>query len=327
MPGMNMADLTNVSLWTSGSRIYAGYRMAVAGQGGSVPPDVAAVVTELQRREQSRFADFIGTLRQMDAPLNEAYMKNRTRDMPVIPAGQSVLDPIYYQNFMLQGTPEIEEEWVWHDMPQELYVANDPNLSDEERAILQDLMPGYTVAANKAAAGEKVYVADPSAIALAKSIRESVLPNASGFGVSKVVSPATIEMAATIGKWVVWGLAILFGGTAIVEWLKGRPAVAEQENRAKELAQIASQNQTKIEMTRRLFDYCVKRLELGGTQLADCNRIREQLGGLEAVAKPPGLPTTGCGFGSCWPWALAGGGLGLLAGHWAAKRWGIQRKE
>lgn len=325
MPG-NLAELTNLGLWVAGSRIYASYRMAVAGQGGAIPPDVAAVVTVLKQRETSRFGEFVGSLRLLDGGINEAYARRRRRDMPAVPPGQSILDPVYYQYTLLQGAPEIEDEWVWHDMPAELYVANDPTITDEERAILQDLLPEYGIAAEGKAAGRFAYTVDPVAAALAKDIREEVLPSIEGFGVPKVVNPATIRIAMEIGRLVLWGLGVLVGGGIVIEYLKNRPAVAEAENRARELAQVSAQNQARIEMTRRLFDYCAKRLETGAAVLADCNRIREQLGALEPVARPTALPAA-CGFGACWPWALGFGGLGLYVGHKVARRYGVGRKK
>jgi hypothetical protein len=324
---MNMAELTNLGLWSSGSRIFAGYRMAILGQNGAVPPDVATVVTVLQQREQSRFGEFVGTLRTFDAEINEAYRQQRKRDMPIVPPGQSVLDPIYNQHLLLQGTPSIQDEWIWHDMPPELYVVNDPNISSEERAILQDLMPEYAMSATKAAAGEKVFVADPMLIASAESIRKDLLPGVSGFGVTKFAAAPVIQIARVIGPMVLWGLGIIFAGSIIVNWLKGRAAVQAQENASRELAAKIAQNQAKIELTRRLFDYCMDRAETGTSTLMDCNKIREQLGGLEPLETPAGLPSGGCGFGSCWPWAIAGAGVGVLVGYTVAKRYGLVPKE
>jgi len=314
----NTAELMNVSLWTSASRIYASHRMQIAGRGGAIPRDLAAVVTELRRREESRFGGFVGLLRSLDADLNEAYRRQRARDMPVVPAGQSVLDPFYHQYTVLLAAPEIEDEWVWRDMPDELLAWNAPDLTDEERAVLQDL--GYEAAATRAAAGQPVYRADPAMVAEAKRYAAD-LSYLTGFGVPKVGGAVAIIQAVS------WGLAALLGLTIIIEYIKAKPRWKEAESEASRIAAQARENQQRFEVRSRLFDFCMKRLEAGQAQLADCNTIAAQLGALQPWDRPPALPGGECGFGTCWPWGLAGVGLGVFGGWWLGKRYGLVPKE
>lgn len=307
MEQLKLGQLTDLGLWSSASRIQNSRRLALLGDAGAIPPDVAAVAMELRRREIASFGEVIACLREYDTAINEYYNVNRGNNPPLA-EGQSALDPIYRQYVVLAASPVIEQSWVWHNMPNELYMVNRlGELTEEEKQILQDL--GYYAAGTNSWEGYAPYSADPAEIQSAKAYQELLGTDAQGK-----------SLAVTI-IWSV-GSILLAGGIigVVYRYFADLPAretaaVAEQANAFRN-----KQNMLRAEMDAQLFSYCMMKVQNGTGSAEECSRIRTHMGQYEMYTSPEEVAGSGCSLWSLWPLGLGGLLVGGLIGRKVSKK-------
>lgn len=321
-----IANYLNLGVWSSASRINASAQFEVlAAHDMLIPPDVAAVSMALLEYEKSSFGRMVnGLLLPNDAALTEWYAASRPEGAPALPSGTSFLQPWQDQLDQLNAAAIVPDEWVWHDMPSELYLINDPALSPVERQILADL--GFADAAAAHAAGQKVYTANPEAIALADANRSALTAKVGAAAVR-----ATIwSFAKLTGKILGYALVPAFGaliiwktvGACLDRWVHGDQWKAEASKA--ESQRLA--NQQVLLRTQALaadLERCREEAAAGLRTVESCDDMARALGQLQPVVTPEGVPSLpSCGFTNCWPYALlalAGGGL---LGYGIAKKKG-----
>lgn len=328
---MSLLDATHLSLWGSGTRIYANYKWRFFGEqnfadGGraAIPPDVAQVIDELKRREKSSFAEVISSLRPIDAELTDRY-----RSQMSIPAGGSIFGPIYAQYLALEGAPEMaeREELIWNAMPIEWYLLNryEGRLSDEQAAILQELYGGVT---ERAKAGLTPFVPDDTAAKRAIEVRKLIYSAGLGPDIfSKGVEGAILGIPR-----VIWGIGAFVGiivvgvvAVGVVKSMEMAPIIETLQATLQDNANRYKLDQQIAENNKPIIDYCVQHAMANGLPPDNCARMSQSLTPWvaptdpgRAAAQVAGLIQ--CEADGCWTWIAVGGVLGALAGLVAAHR-------
>lgn len=320
-----IADFLNVSVWSAYTRINASQRFRVMADGGLlIPPDTAAVAMALLDYEQESYGNLVnGLLLPVDDELTASYAQSHPVGASPIPEGSTFMSPFQDHYGALQAAEVIHDEWVWHDMPAELYLWNQPDLDPVTRQLLVDL--GYAEAFRMFEAGEKVYNFDAAKAAMADDARARLITK---------IDPATIVGIGACAQWLARGLGLVaaaaFAGWFVYrivdtvlyrvknseEWANARESLA-QTKRAQEMQVV------QIESTEQALKNCEARVELGLATQAQCSAIATSLARIEPVVPAPNVPQfSSCGFSNCWPWALLAMGTGAVIGGVVAKKRG-----
>jgi hypothetical protein len=315
-----IAEYLNRSVWSSASRINAYRRFGTAADGGVlIPPDIAAIAGLRLEQEKQQWSILVRDyLEPVDGEVTEAWNRDPPRGAPRIPEGSTYFSSLYAHKMLLDATPPTPSAWVWHDMPQELYLVNDPTVSAEERSYLISL--GYGDSASKAARGEQVYTVSEEALALSEEVQAKFDPVTAG-----LVVAWGLKYLIVVGAVALTGYALYKGVSVLAYSLTTGREVARDIELSKERQGANRFIATQVEETAQLLRACRLEAEAGQRSLDDCTRIASSMNSLHPVRQYSSVGSLSqCGFGQCWPWALATFGVGAFVGRYIAKqkRWG-----
>lgn len=319
-----ISDYLNKSVWSSYSRINASQRFRVVADGGVlIPPDVAQVSMAMLGYQKTIYGDLVnGLLLPNDAVLTEQYNRNLPHGAAALPAGTTFLTPFKDHRDVLDAAEIIRPEWVWHDMPAELYLINRPGLDPALRQVLLDL--GYGEAAARKAAGQPVYVPSAEAIVLADAKRAMLVPKVwSGWAAYWTARGLLSLLGVVVGVG-----AAIYAGLRLIDTVFYRIKMAPHwENEKRKADNTAEGNRIQMIKAETAQEMLKQHCGVGAVEPWAEERCAGILGSLAAINPvtdiPAGPPVpSSCGFSNCWPWALLGLGGGALVGGWVAKKRG-----
>jgi hypothetical protein len=310
----NMADYLNVSVWSAYTRIVASKRFSlVAERGGLIPPDVAAVAMALLEYEKATYGNLVNNrILPVDATVTAEIRKKQD-----LPSGVSVATPFVEHLRMLDAAEIIRDEWVWHDMPPELYLINRPGLSAAERQILTDL--GFADALAMQQSGRKAYKANLEAVAKADALRATYTPKFDPILVAGIVNLVSYLVVGGLIAWTVYKLvdAVTYRWRNAKEW-EIEKQKADNTAGALRIQTIQAEANQQL-----LLAHCgPTAAEPWGED--ECAAVLGRLNAIQPVTDPPPGPPlpVSCGFANCWPYALVALGGGAVIGGYLAKRRG-----
>lgn len=328
-----VSDRLNEAVWSTYVRINTAARYDILVQNGIlIPPDLAAVSMVLLDDRKRVYGDLVnGLLLPNDAAVTEEVSRKYPGG---VPAGVSVLSPFKDHLDVLNSLPVIRDEWVWHDMPEDLYVINRQDLDPATRQVLLDL--GYGAALERRLSGAPVYKADPAAVAAADEARSKLMSKwhamsgFSGFGSFGQVDPLsfwlTVRTVLSVLATVAIGGAVLYAGLRIIDAVVYRIKHSrEWDLKLRQEQNVADFNKIQLIKVERLDEQlknCEAGIAAGLHTEEECARIAQQLAAIEPAKSPDYSRVPGCGFSNCWPWALLGFGIGAVGGSMIAKKRG-----
>jgi len=327
---MTLFNALNSSLWGSGTRIHAAYKLRYLGELHEepiLPPDVAQVIDELGKRELNSFAEVVSLLRPIDAEVTERY-----RTQLAIPTGGSVFDPVYSQYIALEAAPVMaeREELIWQAMPAEWRLLNryaaTATTDPAGWAVLQDL---YGDVDKRIIAGSSApFVADNLRAQQAIDTRKLLY----GEGIDIFKNPTSKVPFLGI-PLVVWGIVgIVAAGVAVVTLIPaiGKYLEAGATRAALDAALVRNEqayryNGQVADYNLPLINYCLQYATANGKEPSYCADFQRSLPQFSGPIDPGesaarALAGLTCNADSCWAWIGTGVVIGALAAFLAARR-------